>query len=170
MIKFLGCLSLVIFYYSGKGRSLIERILGIDIRLNNQKLERGLDFTFINRLIVWQAVSKSIVSIVLQVMPIFQEARLASFLPMFESITKLTMYQSLADQDFGSKTPVTGCPECNTSKIVMPFKPHQLKQKSQNDTKKNLDICNCTYCYVCLASRDKMAENKCKLCGLKIHK
>ena len=48
--------------FYGSGRCLSESLLGIKLIKNNPNLERNLLFEFINRLIVWAALSKSIVN------------------------------------------------------------------------------------------------------------
>ena len=46
--------------YFGRGRCVSESLLGVKLVKANPNLERSQDYSFINRLIIWTAISKSV--------------------------------------------------------------------------------------------------------------
>lgn len=89
---------------SGRGRCLSERLLGVRLVRDNPNMERSLVFSFINRIIVWGALSKSLTNL----LPLLNEGSSSIFTsyigPLINTATKLSMFQTLGDDDFGGNT------------------------------------------------------------------
>ena len=60
MYKVFNLLNLVLFFLTHKFRSVGERILGITLDRIDPNQKRHIDFSYINRIIVWNAIGQSL--------------------------------------------------------------------------------------------------------------
>jgi len=127
---------------NSKYRSLSERVLGITMHQVDQQQERHLDFTYINRVIVWNALGNSLS----YVLPFMDVSKVKG---LFNSSSKLTEYTTL---DEGEMSSDSLCPSCSSTQICMPF---------------TAKPCLHVYCYYCVALLLNNKHN-CLKCGERI--
>ena len=126
LMKVLNLINWVLFLFQptknyGSNRTIPERILKIKLVQQQSGMERSLDFSFINRLIVWSALGKSLSAL----LPYFNASALYSRVlgPLMETTSKLSMFQTLSEDDFGGATSDTStCAICGTTQICMPYR------------------------------------------------
>ena len=115
---------------------MAERLLKITLRRVNEDFEREMDFTYVNRLVVWNALGSSLASI----FPFIDPSKISGF---FSS--SLTVYGALNEAELGNM-----CGICSTTSLCMPHK---------------VEGCEHLFCYYCIANaRDNMGEDKCPKC------
>lgn len=144
LYKILNLVNLVLFFVTHKFRSLCERMLGITMERIDPNQRRHIDFSYINRIIVWNAIGQSLS----QLLPFLDISKLRG---MFNVSNKLTSYISLDDKDINSDL---WCGICGTTQICMPFRATECKH---------------IFCYYCIKTHLEDAEDdengaKCPKC------
>lgn len=94
-IKIIKFVNFIYFMVSFKYRNIIERILKIDLYTKNPELKRNLDFTYINRVIVWNALGKSMTSF----LPFLDFSKIMSF---FASTASIATYAHVDSSDLNN--------------------------------------------------------------------
>ena len=118
-------------------RSLEERILKIRLFRVDKNLERNLDFTYINRVIVWNALGKALTSF----LPFLDFTKITSF---FASTASITSYCNVDSSDLDNI-----CGICQTSSICMPYK---------------TNVCPHIFCYYCITTSLSSSSNDSPSC------
>mmetsp|Transcript_25052 Transcript_25052/g.28798 ORF Transcript_25052/g.28798 Transcript_25052/m.28798 type:complete len:273 (+) Transcript_25052:40-858(+) len=109
-LKVAKFINFILFLKTFEYRNLIERILQIKLYHVEQNLERNMDFTFINRVIVWNALGKAMTSF----LPFLDFTKITSF---FASTASITSYCNVDSSDLESI-----CGVCQSSSLCMPYK------------------------------------------------
>ena len=156
-----------------------ESLLGVKLVKANPNLERSQDYSFINRLIIWTAISKSVTWLVQTLMKALNStnkdsvsSRIGETISM---ITKLTMYMNLEESEYDSPNlDHSKCAICRSSKMCMPYistgqglvpldkkRIEESKLHSQSYPK----ICNHSFCYYCIRSLVESIEDEQLRCG-----
>ena len=148
LVKVATFINLLLFFITHSKRSLTERLLGIDLHRVDPNQRRHIDFTYINRLIVWNAVGQALSSL----LPFLDMSRFKS---MFQMTNKLTQYITLDQGDINSDN---WCGVCGATQLCMPYRSKQ---------------CGHTFCYYCVRSEMLKHEDddtmwKCVKCGIDV--
>ncbi len=125
LFKLASLVNLVLFFVTHSMRSLPERLLGIKLRRIDENQRRYIDFTYINRLIVWNALGHSLSSL----LPFVD---ISSIKSMFTMSSKLTEFITLDEKDINGDN---WCGICGATQVCMPYK---VKE------------CSHIYCYYCI--------------------
>jgi hypothetical protein len=170
-VKVLNLINWLVFLFQptrnyGSNRSIPERILKIKLVQDQPGMERGLDFSFINRLIVWTALGKSLNALLSH----FNTDIFGRFIaPLAETTSKLSMFQSLSDDDFGGATSDTStCAICGTTQICMPYRStaNGIKKLGRHNEISE-EWCSHVFCYTCVAQHLK-TKAACPTCSKKL--
>jgi|LauGreDrversion4_2_1035121.scaffolds.fasta_scaffold35410_2 peroxin-2 len=145
LYKLASLLNLILFFVTHVMRSLPERLLGISLVRIDANQRRYVDFTYINRLIVWTALGHSLSSL----LPFLD---ISSIKSMFTMSSKLTEFITLDEKDINGDS---WCGICGSTHVCMPYKTKD---------------CGHLFCYYCIKSVMQEAEEeddvcKCKKCG-----
>lgn len=105
LLKLVTLGNFIAFMLNLSKRNIWEWLLGISLERIDPNQKRGIDFTYINRLIVWNAIWKSVQDI----LPFIDLSKIRS---MFQVSNKLTEYISLDQDELGSENL---CPVCGTT-------------------------------------------------------
>jgi hypothetical protein len=84
MFKVASFVNLVLFFVTHKMRTIPERLLGITMSKIDPTQERFLEFTYINRLIVWNAIGQSLQA----VLPFIDITSIKSIFSMTSKLTE----------------------------------------------------------------------------------
>ena len=93
--KLASLVNMVLFFVTHSKRSLAERILSIDLERIDVNQRRSIDFTYINRLIVWNAIGQAMS----QLLPFLDIGKIKG---MFNMTSKLTQFITLDEKDINS--------------------------------------------------------------------
>jgi hypothetical protein len=103
---------MVLFFISHEKRSLAERLLGVTLSRIDPTQRRYVDFTYINRLIVWNALGQALSSL----LPFLDVGKIKG---MFAMSQKLTQFITLDEKDINSDG---WCGICGATQICMPYR------------------------------------------------
>jgi Pex2 / Pex12 amino terminal region len=95
LFKIASLVNLILFFISSSKRSLAERLLKIKLTRIDPTQRRYVDFTYINRLIVWTALGQSLSSL----LPFLDISKIKG---MFAMSQKLTQFITLDEKDINS--------------------------------------------------------------------
>ena len=148
LFKLASLMNLILFFVSHTMRSLPERLLGIKLERIDPNQRRYVDFTYINRLIVWNALGHSMSSL----LPFLD---ISSIKSMFTMSSKLTEFITLDEKDINGDS---WCGICGATQVCMPYKALP---------------CSHTFCYYCIKAAMQEAEEtdqpcKCKKCSQEV--
>lgn len=76
-------INLILFFLSHKRRSLAERVLKVDLERIDPNQRRYVDFTYINRLIVWNALGNALSSL----LPFLDVSKIKGMFAMSQKLT-----------------------------------------------------------------------------------
>lgn len=128
MFKVASLVNLIMFFLTHSKRSLAERLLGISLKRIDPNQRRYVDFTYINRIIVWNALGQAMSGL----LPFLDVSKIKG---MFQMSSKLTQFITLDEKEIGSDS---WCGICGTTQICMPYRSKQ---------------CQHLYCYYCIQSK-----------------
>jgi len=115
----------------------------VKLRIANPTRVRHIDFTYINRIIVWNAIGNSLSFL----LPFIDVNQIKSLFQTSESITSFVTMGTEMDS-FGV------CGICGTAHICMPCEALPCKHR---------------YCYYCIeVARKEAGGQKCRVCGIEI--
>jgi hypothetical protein len=131
--KLASLVNLVLFFVTHAMRSLPERLLGITLERIDPNQRRYVDFTYINRLIVWTALGHSLSSL----LPFLD---ISSIKSMFTMSSTVTEFITLDEKDINGDS---WCGICGATQVCMPYKAKE---------------CGHIYCYYCIKAAMQEAD------------
>ena len=143
IFKLATLLNLLLFFVTHQKRSLAERLLGIGLERIDPEQRRHIDFTYINRLIVWNALGQALSGL----LPFLDIGKIKG---MFQMSQKLTQFMTLDEKDINADA---WCGICGATQVCMPFRSKQ---------------CHHIYCYYCIQSKLEEEDDqpwKCVKCS-----
>lgn len=117
-------LNLLLFLYTGRYRSIVERILRARLVYERPNMNRAVSFEYMNRQLVWNEFSE----LLLLILPLLNTT----------SIKKILFFPFSKDHSPGSSAEDDACPVCGVNPITIPFIAIPCEHK---------------YCYYCLCTR-----------------
>lgn len=152
LFKLASLANLLMFFVTHTKRSVPERVLSIDLERIDASQRRYVDFTYINRLIVWNALGQALSSL----LPFLDVSKIKG---MFQMSQKLTEFITLDEKDINSDS---WCAICGSTQICMPYRAKE---------------CQHIYCYYCVTAKIQEREEeedgqddqwKCVKCGSQV--
>ena len=95
IFKVASFINMIFFFVSHARRSVAELVLGIDLEQTDPSQRRYVDFTYINRLIVWNALGQALSKL----LPFLDVSKIKG---MFQMSQKLTEFITLDEKDINS--------------------------------------------------------------------
>lgn len=137
LVKIAQFVHLIRFYAFDASRNLAEQLTGVRLVKTNKQAERWLDFTLLNRIVVWSAIGKALTKLLSLLVELAQQAldnqstNIASYLDVqgfLVTASKLFMFSGLSQDDVGggsankldAASALEKCAVCGTKDISMP--------------------------------------------------
>ena len=126
----------VLFLKDFKYRSFTERILKIKLSRYQENVSRQLDFTYINRVLVWNVLGNALTSF----LPFLNISQISSF---FNSTNSLSGYANVDSSEIDNL-----CTICQTTQII---------------NVAEIEACKHKFCYYCIKLHS-LSEKTCPVC------
>ncbi|KAL0090999.1 Pex12 amino terminal region-domain-containing protein [Phycomyces blakesleeanus] len=159
--KALSLVNFLVFLYSGKYRTLLDRILGMRLVYSKKSMNRQVSFEFLNRQMVWHAFTEFLLFLV----PLINIEKLKL------RVTRMLFPKSYMVSSKGyDRLPVNQCAICHDNSSADTHT--GAIGQAQDYTVHNPYKTNCghTYCYYCIQTKVSVfgGEWPCLRCGEKV--
>lgn len=171
----------LMFLVNGKYRTLVDRILRLRLVPRNNRISREVSFEYLNRQLVWHAITEFL----LFILPLVGINRWRRWLARVWKKTKYSVMngvQATEDSSTGELAflPERTCALCYQTQTLSPTSEAEVIASTSGITGSALnDItnpyesipCGCIYCYSCLAGQLELEEGEgwnCLRCGKEI--